>query len=142
MLDTRAGRAWRPLQYTDEAAQLLYDARKDYTDLRSSVDYYEERTLIWLEADVTIRQLSHGAKSLDDFLKAFEGAPSTGPLVKPYKFEDVVQALNSVQPYDWAGFLHERLESTSAHAPLGGIVNSGWKLPAERGRRMLRPYDS
>ena len=128
MLDTRAGRTWRPLQDTADAAQLLYDARKDYTDLRRSVDYYEEGALIWLEADVTIRQLSQGAKSLDDFVKAFEGAPSTGPMVKPYTFEEVVRTLNAVQPYDWAAFLHQRLESTAPHAPLGGIVNSGWQL--------------
>ena len=128
MLDTRAGRAWRPLQDTADAAQLLYDARKDYADLRRGVDYYEEGTLIWLEADVTIRQLSHGARSLDDFVKAFEGPPSSAPMMKPYTFEDVVQAMNAVQPYDWAAFFHERLQSTSPSAPLGGILKSGWKL--------------
>ncbi len=128
MLDTRAGRAWRPLQDTADAAQLLYDARKDYTDLRRSTDYYEEGTLIWLDADVTIRQLSKGAKSLDDFVKAFAGPPSSTPMVKPYAFEDVVETLNGVQPYDWKTFFHERLQSTSPHAPLGGIENGGWKL--------------
>jgi predicted metalloprotease with PDZ domain len=128
MLDTRAGRVWRPLQDTADAAQLLYDARKDYADLRRSVDYYEEGTMIWLEADVTIRQLSHGAKSLDDFVKAFEGPPNTGPEMKPYTFEDVVQALNGVQPNDWTAFFRERLQSTSPRAPLGGIEKSGWKL--------------
>ncbi len=128
MLDTRAGRAWRPLQDTADAAQLLYQARKDYTDLRRSVDYYEEGTLIWLEADVAIRQLSKGAKSLDDFVRLFEGPPSSEPMVKPYTFEDVVQALNQVQPYDWTAFFRERLQSTSPHAPLGGIENGGWKL--------------
>jgi len=33
-----------------------------------------------------------------------------------------------VQAYDWAGFLNQRLHSTDAHAPLGGIDRSGWKL--------------
>jgi predicted metalloprotease with PDZ domain len=128
MLDTRTGRQWRPLQDTADAAQLLYDARKDYTDLRRSTDYYEEGTLIWLDADVTIRQLSKGTKSLDDFVKAFEGAPSTGPMVKLYTFEDVVKAINAVQPYDWTSFFRDRLQSTAAHAPLAGIENGGWKL--------------
>jgi predicted metalloprotease with PDZ domain len=36
--------------------------------------------------------------------------------------------LNAVEPYDWAGFLNQRLHSTDAHAPLGGIEHSGWKL--------------
>jgi predicted metalloprotease with PDZ domain len=128
LLENRAGRTWRTLQDTADAAQLLYSARDDYRDLRRSVDYYPEGSLIWLEVDVTIRQLSRGVKSLDDFLKAFEGAPSSGPTVKPYTFDDVVGTLNSVQPYDWKAFLTERLQSTSPHAPLGGIEKSGWKL--------------
>jgi predicted metalloprotease with PDZ domain len=127
-LDQEAGRAWRPLVDTAVAAQVLYNARPDYADFRRGVDYYEEGTLIWLDADVTIRTLSKGAKSIDDFCKAFAGAPSTGPEVKPYTFEDVVRTLNSVQPYDWAKFLNDRLQSTAAHAPLDGILNGGYKL--------------
>lgn len=37
-------------------------------------------------------------------------------------------ALNSIAPFDWAGFFKERLESTSANAPVGGIENGGWKV--------------
>jgi predicted metalloprotease with PDZ domain len=48
--------------------------------------------------------------------------------VKTYTFEDVVAGLNAVQPYDWAKFLNSRLQSTAAHAPLGGVEGSGWKL--------------
>ena len=48
--------------------------------------------------------------------------------MKTYDFADVVAALNSVQPYDWADFLNSRLRSTEPHAPLGGIEHSGWKL--------------
>ena len=127
-LDTASGRAWRPLEDTAIAAQILYEAREDYTEYRRSVDYYPEGTLIWLDADVTIRQLSQGAKSLNDFCKAFYGGPGGTPALKAYTFDDVVAALNAVQPYDWAGFLNKRLRSTEPHAPLGGIENGGWKL--------------
>jgi predicted metalloprotease with PDZ domain len=127
-LDSESGRAWRPLEDTAVAAQVLYQASDDYGDYRRSTDYYPEGTLIWLEADVLIRQLSKGARSLDDFCRAFEGGPGGAPALKPYSFEDVVAALNAVQPYDWAGFLNQRLHSTDAHAPLGGIQRSGWKL--------------
>jgi predicted metalloprotease with PDZ domain len=48
--------------------------------------------------------------------------------VRPYTFEDVVRTLNSVEPYDWASFLNQRLQTTSAHAPLNGIANGGYKL--------------
>ncbi len=127
-LDTKFGRTWRPLEDTAVAAQVLYEAGADYGNYRRSTDYYPEGTLIWLEADVMIRQRSQGAKSLDDFCRAFYGGPGGAPALKAYNFEDVVAALNAVQPYDWAGFLNQRLHSTDAHAPLGGIEHSGWKL--------------
>jgi predicted metalloprotease with PDZ domain len=127
-LDHKAGRQWRPLEDTAVAAQLLYNARDDYQDYRREVDYYDEGTLIWLDADVTIRRLSNGAKSLNDFCRAFHGGPGGAPALKTYTFDDVVAGLNAVQPFDWAGFLHSRLESTGPHAPLGGIENGGWKL--------------
>jgi predicted metalloprotease with PDZ domain len=127
-LDQKSGRNWRPLEDTAVAAQLLYFARKDYAEYRCSVDYYDEGTLIWLEADVLIRQLSKGTKSLDDFCRAFHGGPGGAPALKAYTFEDVVAGLNSVAPYDWSKFLRDRLTSTAPHAPLGGIENGGWKL--------------
>jgi predicted metalloprotease with PDZ domain len=127
-LDNNFGRTWRPLEDTATAAQVLYEAGGDYGNLRRSVDYYPEGSLIWLEADSIIRQNSKGAKSLDDFCRLFHGGASGAPALKPYGFDDVVAALNAVQPYDWAGFFNQRLKSTDAHAPLGGITRSGWKL--------------
>ena len=58
------------------------------------VDFYDEGLLIWLDVDVTIRQITHGQKSLDDFCKAFHGGQSGSdtPVVKPYTFDDVVNA--------------------------------------------------
>ena len=127
-LDTQAGRRWRPLEDTAVAAQILYSAGSDYNSYRRNVDYYPEGTLIWLEADTIIRQMSRGRKSLDDFCRAFHGGSSGRPELKTYELSDVVAALNSVQPYDWAGFFQQRLLSTAAHAPLGGIERGGWKL--------------
>jgi predicted metalloprotease with PDZ domain len=127
-LDNEFGRQWRPLEDTAVAAQVLYDAGTDYSDYRRGVDFYPEGVLIWLDVDTTIRQLSKGAKSLDDFCHAFHGGAGGAPALKPYDFADVVAALNAIQPNDWAGFLNERLHSTSAHAPLGGIEHAGWKL--------------
>ena len=133
-LDNEYGRRWRPLEDTAVAAQLLYSAPEDYNAYRRNVDYYPEGTLIWLDADVTIRKMSKGAKSLNDFCKTFYGGPSGKPDMKTYNFEDVVAALNAVQPYDWAGFLNQRLHSTSPRAPLGGVEGSGWKLTYDADR--------
>ncbi len=128
-LSLRPGRTWRPLQDTADQAQILYYTRSDYDALRRSVDFYDEGDLLWLEVDVTIRQLTKNAKSLDDFCHAFHGAPATtDPVVKPYTFDDVVAALNSVVPHDWRALLLERVQSLKATAPLGGVEGGGWKL--------------
>ena len=128
MLDNEYGRRWRPLEDTAVSGPFLYESGTDYADYRRGVDFYPEGILIWLDVDVTIRQLSKGAKSLDDFCRAFHGGPGGEPALKTYDFADVVAALNAVQPYDWAAFLKQRVQSTSDHAPLGGIEHAGWKL--------------
>ncbi len=94
----------------------------------AATDFYDEDTLNWLWVDVIIRQQSKGKKTIDDFCQLFHGAPSTGPMVKTYTFDDVVNALNQVVPYDWRGFWTERLTNHGPGAPLGGIEGSGWKL--------------
>ena len=127
-MDTEAGRRWRPLEDTAVAAQILYAAGDDYNSYRRNVDYYPEGSLIWLEADTIIRQMSKGAKSLDDFCRSFEGGANGKPELKTYAFSDVVAALNAVQPYDWAGFLNQRIRAVKPRAPLGGIERGGWKL--------------
>ena len=127
-LDHKPGRMTRPLIDTTIAAQLLYNAPEEWTSIRRSVDFYDEGWLVWLDVDTKIRELTNGAKSLDDFCKRFHGAPSTSPMVKTYTFDDVVATLNEVAPFDWRNFLLTRLNSTDVHAPLGGIERSGWKL--------------
>ena len=128
-LDYRPGRTWRDLEDTAVAAQTLYDASQQWDNWRRGVDYYQEGELIWLEADTLIRKLTNDKKSLNDFCALFEGlGGNTPPKVVPYTFDDVVAALNTVVPYDWAGFLRERLTSKSPHAPLGGIENGGYRI--------------
>ncbi len=127
-MDHRPGRMWRNLQDTADAAPELYFAPRAWESWRRSTDFYPEGALVWMWADVIIRQQSHGQKSIDDFCKLFHGAPSTGPILKTYTFDDVVNALNQVVPYDWRGFWNERLTNHGPGAPLGGIDGSGWKL--------------
>ena len=72
-LDKSPGRNWRPLADTTIAAQLLYTARDEGSAWRRGVDFYDEGDLIWLEADVLIRQQTQGRRSLDDFCRKFHG---------------------------------------------------------------------
>ena len=108
--------------------QTLFGAPQEWTNWRRTADYYPEGYLIWLEVDTLIRQKTNGQKSLNDFCRVFYGGTSGPPAVVPYKFEDVVAALNQVAPSDWGRHLRERLDSKSPRAPLGGISNGGWKL--------------
>ncbi len=127
-LDHRAGRTWRPLEDTARSVQILRMGGPGWASWRRGLDYYPEGELIWLEVDTTIREQTRGKKSLDDFCRIFHGGQSGPPKVVPYTFDDLVKALNAVAPYDWAGMFKERLNSTAAHAPLGGLERGGWKL--------------
>ena len=142
-LDHTPGRTWRNLQDTADAAPQLYFAPQAWHSWRRNVDFYDEDTLNWLWVDVLIRQQSKGTKSIDDFCHLFHGAPSTGPMVKTYTFDDIVNALNQVVPYDWRGFWIERLTNHGPGAPLGGIEGSGWKLVYDESQsEMLRGVES
>jgi predicted metalloprotease with PDZ domain len=127
-MEHRAGRQWRSLQNTANAAQILYFSPPEWTSYRRSVDFYPESVLIWLEVDATIRRLTNDRHSMDDFCHAFYAPPDREPIIKTYNFDDLVATLNQVAPYDWRSFLHARLDSTASAAPLGGINGSGWKL--------------
>ena len=127
-LDHTPGREWRNLQDTADAAPELYFSPRAWESWRRSTDFYDEDTYNWMWADVIIRQQSKGKKTLDDFCKLFHGAPSTGPMLKTYTFDDVVTALNQIVAYDWRGFWTERLTSHGPGAPLSGLEGSGWKL--------------
>ena len=127
-MDHRPGRAWRNLQDTADEAQVLYYVPGDWSSWRRGVDYYEEGELLWLDVDLTIRELSSGQRSLDNFVRAFYGTDNGSFVVKPYGFDDIVRALNAVQPNDWARYLRNRLDTHATPAPLEGVARGGWTL--------------
>jgi len=128
MLDYRTGRTWRPLEDTAVSVQTLRMLGPEWQSWRRSLDYYPEGELIWLDVDGTIREQTHGQRSLDDFCRRFHGGESGPPKVVPYTFDDIVRALNEIARYDWATLLKQRVKATSTHAPLGGIERGGWRL--------------
>ena len=127
-LDHVPGRAWRNLQDTADGVPSMQGAPPQWGSWRRGLDYYDEDVLNWLWVDTIIRQQTHGQKSMDDFCHLFHGGPGGSPDVKPYTFDDVVNALNQIAPYDWRGFWTERLTNHGPGAPLTGIENSGWKV--------------
>jgi predicted metalloprotease with PDZ domain len=123
------GRKWRPLDDTAAANFTLLPAPQGWTSYRRSLDYYPEGTLLWLEADVTIRTKTKGARSLDDFCRLFHGGPGGRPTVKGFTFDDLVAALKAVEPTtDWKAFLDRRAARTREAPPLEGVTGSGWRL--------------
>ncbi len=127
-LDHKPGRTWRNLQDTADGVPAMQGAPREWESWRRGLDYYDEDVLNWLWADTIIRQQTQGKKSMDDFCHSFHGGQNSPPEVKTYTFDDVVNALNEIAPYDWRGFWTERLQSHGPGAPLGGITRSGWKL--------------
>jgi predicted metalloprotease with PDZ domain len=127
-MEHRAGRRWRSLQNTANAAQILYFSVPEWSSYRRGTDFYPESVLIWLEVDTTLRKLTGDRKSMDDFCHAFYAGHDGQPVIETYTFADVVSTLNGIAPYDWASFFHSRLDSTAANAPLGGISGGGWRL--------------
>ena len=122
----RPGRTWRPL--LDTAVGQLGGFGRGWMNWRRGSDYYDEGDLIWLEVATIINRETHGQKTIDDFAHSFHGGQNDGPEIKTYTFEEVVSALNGIAPFDWAGFFHQKLTSTSPDAPVGGIENGGWKV--------------
>jgi predicted metalloprotease with PDZ domain len=126
--ENRPGRDWRPLQDTADAAPFLYDATNEWSNWRRGTDFYEEGELLWLDVDETLRTITKDKKSIEDFCRAFHGGSGAQPELKTYTFEDVVATLNSVAPYDWAGFLRARLDGVATKTPNEAVEKSGWKL--------------
>jgi predicted metalloprotease with PDZ domain len=125
----RTGREWRPLIDTTVAAQLLYSSPSAWANWRRQTDFYREGQLLWFAVDMKIRTLSHDQRSIDDFARQFFSVDNGSFITHTYTFNDVVVALNAVQPYDWASFLHNWLDGVGQQVPLlSGINASGWRL--------------
>ena len=128
LFQARAGRRWRSVLDTTHQ-QIISDRRPGlYPSLQRGTDYYSEAALVWLEADMLIREMSGGTRSLDDFARTFFGGREGDWGVRTYTFEDVVAALNAVQPHDWARFLRERIDQPGAPPPTGGLTRGGYRL--------------
>jgi predicted metalloprotease with PDZ domain len=126
--DHRAGREWRPLQDTTNDPIAALRRPLSWRSWQRSEDYYSEGLLVWLDVDTLIREQSRGARSLDDFARAFFGVNDGSFAPVTYTFDDVVTALNRIQPYDWTKFLRTRLDDYTTRAPLDGIKRGGYKL--------------
>ena len=127
-LDNQRGRRWRPLLDTTNDPIIQNRQPEPWGSFQRNEDYYNEGMLIWIEADAIIRQGTGNKKGMDDFAHAFFGTHDGdwGELL--YTRDDVIQTLNQVYAYDWATFLHDRVDKVSSNAPIGGLTRSGYEL--------------
>ncbi len=123
----REGFQWRTLEDTTNDPTAARRSGLPYRSWQMSEDYYSGGQMMWLEVDAKLRALTHDHKSLDDFAQAFFGVDNGSYVTKTYTFDDVVAALNTVAPYDWAAFLHAHVDTLNP--PLqNGLAATGWKL--------------
>ena len=125
-LDVQQGRAWKSLQDTTNDPIVAGRRATPWRSWRRSEDYYREGQLIWLDIDTLIRKETAGRSSLDDVARAFFGR--AGGASSTYRVQDLTAALNAVLPYDWAGFLKQRLDGHGPGAPLDGLARGGYRL--------------
>ncbi len=142
--DHSPGRDWRPLVDTTNQPTVSQRRPVPWVSWLRPEDYYTEGMLIWLDADTKIRELSGDKKSLDDFAKLFFGIDNGSFVTQTYTLQDIINALNTVQPYDWAEFLKQRVYEVSPQTPENGIKQGGYRLiytdtPPEWQKRAERP---
>ncbi|MEQ6334049.1 peptidase M61 [Sphingobium sp. MK2] len=127
-LDTAVGRQWRPMEDTTHDPIISARRPKGWASWQRSEDYYNEGLMIWLEADAIISKATRGTKGLDDFAKAFFGVKpgDWGQLV--YNRQEVIDTLNGIAPYDWAGFFRTYVDSPTKETPKGGFILGGYNL--------------
>ncbi|HEX8447260.1 MAG TPA: peptidase M61 [Sphingomonas sp.] len=124
----RPGSRWRPMIDTTRDPIIAARAPLPWPSWQRSEDYYSEGALMWLDVDTRLRDLSGDTRSLDDFAAAFFGAHDGSWSTQTYVFEDVVDTLNAIAPFDWAAFFADQLDETRAGAPLDGLDRGGYAL--------------
>jgi len=127
-LQMRAGSTWRPLSDTTRDPIIAARCPLPWPSWQRSEDYYTEGSLIWLDVDTRIRELSGDSRSLDDFARSFFGQEDRVWITNTYTFEDAVRALADLAEFGWASFFDERLNRTTPGAPLAGLERGGYRL--------------
>jgi predicted metalloprotease with PDZ domain len=122
------GRAWKSLADSSSDPLSVIGHVVAWPDWQRREDYYREGVLLWLDVEGILRERTQGRKGLDDVSRAFFGGRDGDPATVTYTFEDVCAALDRVAPYDWAGYLHARLETHDDAHLLDGLTRAGYRL--------------
>jgi predicted metalloprotease with PDZ domain len=133
---SRPGRQWKSLADSDYDPVYLAGHHITWRDWERREDYYTEGPLLWLGVDAQIRKLTGGKQSLNGFARAFFAPGPTLCVVKPYRFPDLITALNAIAPFSWQDYFLERLNAHDGAYLLDALKESGYQLifsPIESG---------
>ncbi|HET7664337.1 MAG TPA: peptidase M61 [Rhodanobacteraceae bacterium] len=136
-------RSWRNVQDTTNDPTIAHRTPLPYRNYQGSEDYYSAGQLIWMAVDGKMRQLSHNKHDLDDFARAFYGMDPGAWDINTFTYQDVIDTLDKIVPYDWSSFLRTRLDG---HGNLAeGLKLEGWKLvykdtPSKAAKAMMSHY--
>jgi len=122
------GRQWRPLEDTAADSYHLRGGSPSWSKLRRGQDYYNEGVLFWLEVDSLLRAMTDEKVTIDDFAKHFLGARGDNDTVYGYEEQDVIDALQALAPYDWAGLIQRWVKEPQAALPLDFVERMGYRL--------------
>ena len=128
LYDSQPARQWRDLVDTTNDPVISARRPKGWTSWQRSEDYYNEGLLVWMDVDSLLREKSGGAKSIDDFARAFFGIRDGDWGEVTYTLDDVAATLNGIVPWDWKAFLTQRLTEHGKGAPLAGFARNGYRL--------------
>nr|WP_269141330.1 peptidase M61 [Sphingomonas sp. IC-56] len=127
--EVRSGSRWRPMSDTTRDPIIAARGALPWPSWQRSEDYYGEGSLVWLDVDTRVRELSGERHSLDEFARAFFGRGDEGDwTTSTYTFEDVVAQLQALAPFDWRQFFLDKLEGKQEGAPLAGFERGGYRL--------------
>ncbi len=124
----RQGRSWRSLADTGAAAHILRGRSRNWGHLRRGQDYYSEGALLWMEIDARLRNLTDGARSLDDFVQRFFHYEPGMAHPNGHDRSEVIAILDDLASDDWAAFLTSRIDRPSESFQLGLLEELGYHL--------------
>lgn len=129
MTSMNNGAQWRSLQDVNNSPVFAFRKASSWpTWQRNMFDAYSQGDLIWLGVDVLIRQQTANKRSLDNFAKSFFGLEDGRVETRTYTFDEMIEALNRVSPYDWKSYFRARLDEYGTGKSIEGIQAGGYKL--------------
>ncbi len=138
----RPGFQWRTLTDTTNDPTAAHRAMLPYRSWQMSEEYYSGGQMMWLAGGAKLRSLTHDKKSLDTFARDFFGVDDGSFVTRTYTFDDVVNALNGVAKFDWAGFLNRYVNQLNPPFTKG-LEAAGWKLVyTDKPSAYEKQYDS